>query len=67
MITNVDARVNAQTSYDHAIIKYCLHDLDPDTGRVTSPPVLSLMAQTHKKSKVGRFLQDYMGMVLIAY
>ena len=64
MVTNVDARENAQANYDHAMIKYKCHDIDETTGRVATPPSLSIMAQTHKKSTAARFLRDYLGMVL---
>ena len=64
MVTNIDARENAQANYDHAILKYKCHDVDEATGQVTTPPCLSVMAQTHKKSTAARFLQDYIGKVL---
>ena len=64
MITNIDARENAQKHYDHAIIKYKCHDVDSDNGRVVTPPSFSIMAQTHKETTAQRWLQDYLGPVL---
>ena len=63
MITNVDARENAQAHYDHAIVKYKKHDIMDDMDGNTSPPGFSIMAQFHKKTKASRWLQDYLGMV----
>ena len=63
MITNVDARENANKHYDHSILKYKCHTVDNSNGRVITPPSFSLMAQHHKETTAGRWLQDYIGMV----
>ena len=63
MITNVDARENAQTHYDHSIVKYKCHNVDNSSGQVITPPSFSIMAQHHKETTAGRWLQDYLGQV----
>ena len=67
MLTNIDARENAQMSYNHSLIKYKCHDTDnaSENGQATTPPSFTIMAQSHKESKLDRWLTDYLGMVLL--
>ena len=62
MITNVDARENAQASYNHSLIKYKCHDID-NGNEIGTPPAFTIMAQSHKETKADRWLKDYLGTV----